>query len=178
MEDLNSQFDIELYRSSSSAQRQEIMEQVFVQQHPSVYRLAYSLCGSATEAEDIAQEVFIAAFRGLANFKGESQLGTWLYRITTRVAGRHMARRSRHQPHSDEIEELPNVDRADADIVANELLQAIAHLSLPLRTVLSLVSIEGLSHQVAADVLGVPVGTIWSRLHSARKQLAVHLKSP
>ena len=178
MEDLNSQFDIALYHTGSAAQRQAMMEQVFKQHHPTVYRLAYGLCGNATEAEDIAQEVFIAALKGLANFKGESQLGTWLYRITTRVAGRHMARRSRHQSQGDEIDELPNHDRADADIIAKELIHAIAHLSLPLRTVLSLVAIEGLSHQVAADVLGVPVGTIWSRLHSARKQLAVHLKSP
>ena len=176
MEDLNNQFDVAAYLSSSGAKREQLAQVMFKQHYPLVYRLAYNLCGNEAEAQDIAQEVFIAALKGLAKFRAESQLSTWLYRITTRITGRHLARRARHPWVDAPVDHIADSARADADIVTKELVQAIAKLSLPLRTVLSLVAIEGLSHQVAADVLDVPVGTIWSRLHSARKQLAANLK--
>jgi RNA polymerase sigma-70 factor (ECF subfamily) len=175
MGDLDKKFDLQRYLSSTAAERERMMEALFKQYYPFVYRLAFSLCGHSMEAQDITQEVFIAAMKGLAKFRGESLLSTWLYRITTRVAGRHLARRSRHQGEDECIEQVASRDKADADVVTNQLIEAISKLSLPLRTVLSLVSIEGVSHQVAADVLGVPVGTIWSRLHTARKQLAENM---
>ena len=175
MDDLDKQFNLQLYLNSSIAERDKMMESIYRLQYPYVYRLAYSLCGNATEAEDIAQEVFIAAFNGLTKFRAESRLSTWLYRITTRISGRHLARRSRHKAMNGQIEDLSNSDRADAEVITKELLHAIEKISLPLRMVLSLVAIEGLSHQDAAEILGVPVGTIWSRLHRARKQLAANL---
>lgn len=175
MQNLDNPFDWSLYLSSSVAEKEKMAQAMFTQHYPLVYRLAYSLCGHEAEAQDIAQDVFIAALKGLSTFRGEAKLGTWLYRITTRITGRHLARRARYPWVDAPIDHVANHDRADADIVTKELVQAIAKLSLPLRTVLSLVAIEGLSHQVAADVLDVPVGTIWSRLHNARKQLAAQL---
>jgi RNA polymerase sigma-70 factor (ECF subfamily) len=175
MGDLDKEFDLTLYLNSAKAEREKIIESIYKRQYPFVYRLAYSLSGNVMEAEDVAQEVFIASIKGLATFRGESLLSTWLYRITTRICARHLARKPRHQWLNTQIDELPNSDRADSDIVSKELLQAILKLSIPMRVVLCLVAIEGLSHQTAADVLGVPVGTIWSRLHSARKQLSENL---
>lgn len=169
-------FDIKLFLKCNNAERERMTQVVFEQHYPAVYRLAYHLSGSETEAQDIAQEVFIAALKSLAKFKGESQLSTWLYRITTRITGRHLARNNRFSWTDNSIDHIADDSQADTDIVAKELLQAITKLPLPLRTVLSLVAIEGLSHQVAAEVLDVPVGTIWSRLHNARKQLTQHLK--
>lgn len=173
---IEEKFDLQLYLNSSAAEREQMMAVLFRQYYPFVQRLAFSLCGHSCEAQDIAQEVFIAAIKGLDKFRGESQLSTWLYRITTRIAGRHLARGARHQVGDDELDDLPGLGKADADLNTRELVRAITKLPLPQRTVLSLVAIEGVSHQVAADVLGVPVGTIWSRLHSARKRLAEVLK--
>ena len=176
MDGIENQFDLKLYQNSDATEREKMIEGMFKIQYPFVYRLSYTLCGNADEAEDIAQEVFIAAIKGLVKFRGDSQLRTWLYRITTRISGRHLARKSKQQMVVVELEDIANCDKAESEIEFNELVHAIGKLSLPLRTVLSLVAIEGLSHQLAADVLGVPIGTIWSRLHKARKQLADNLK--
>jgi len=176
MENIDEQFDLQLYHMSTTEKKEAMKKAMYIQLYPFVYRLAYNLVGNAMEAEDIAQEVFIAALKGLTKFRGESKLSTWLYRITARIAGRHLARKPNHQPLNAEVENLPNREQADADVINEELVQAIAKLSLSQRTVLSLVVIEGLSHQATAEVLGVPIGTIWSRLHSARKQLATNLK--
>jgi len=166
------QFDLEAYLSATAKQKELIAEALFKNQSPFVYRLAFNLCGNSAEAEDIVQEVFIAALKGLEKFRGESQLSTWLYRITTRIAGRHLARRPKTQTLDNEVSSIPGHEQADTEVANKELVKAIAKLTLPQRSVLSLVAIEGLSHQVAAEVLGVPEGTVWSRLHSARKRLA------
>jgi RNA polymerase sigma-70 factor, ECF subfamily len=127
-------------------------EQLFREHYPYVVRLAASMTGDAELARDVAQEVFIAAHEGLRAFRGEAAPRTWLYRITLRMAGRHAVRHRKH---------------AGAGLVA-----ALGKLSLTSRTVLSLVAIEGLSHDEASEVLDIPVGTVWSRLHAARRELA------
>jgi RNA polymerase sigma-70 factor (ECF subfamily) len=121
--------------------------------------------------------VFIAVFKGLPAFRGKSTLRTWIYRITLRVAGRHSAKRRRQSGQSVDLDGLPAGDSAASAASLGELLAALAALPLESRTVLALVAIEGLSHQAAADVLGIPVGTVWSRLHTARRQLTAALGS-
>ena len=148
------------------------MADIFNRFYPRVCRLAYALCGHPAEAEDIAQEVFVAVIRGIDGFRGEAELGTWIYRITTRVAGRHVARRRRLKTQPIDSEHLDGRYPAETDAQLGELAAAMDTLSIPLRTVLSLVAIEGLSHKEVARVLDVPVGTVWSRLHTAREQLA------
>jgi RNA polymerase sigma-70 factor (ECF subfamily) len=115
--------------------------------------------------------------KGLRAFRGESTLRTWLYRITLRMAGRHAAKRRKHSSAAFDFDALPDAEDADGAVRLTELVKALSGLSLEARAVLSLVAIEGLSHQAAADVLGVPVGTVWSRLHAARRQLAKRIDS-
>jgi RNA polymerase sigma-70 factor (ECF subfamily) len=95
-----------------------------------------------------------------------------------RIAGRHAAKRCKHAGPEFDFDALPGAETADSAVSLTELVKALGALSLESRAVLSLVAIEGLSHQAAADVLGVPVGTVWSRLHAARRQLAETLGSP
>lgn len=151
-------------------------EQAFAAHYPRVFRHAYSLCGNRADAEDIAQEVFVGVMKGLSGFRGDAEMSTWIYQITTRVAGRYLARRSRFKsaPAQSTVQPLEDGSVED-DVSVVEFMQAMNSLTLAQRTILSLVSIEGLSHQAAADVLGIPVGTVWSRLHLARKQLAKSL---
>jgi len=145
---------------------------VFREHYPYVVRLAAVMTGDVDTAKDVAQDVFIVVMKGLSAFRGESTLRTWLYRITLRIAGRHAAKRRKHASPEFDFDALPGAETADSAVSLTELVKALGALSLESRAVLSLVAIEGLSHQAAADVLGVPVGTVWSRLHAARRQLA------
>lgn len=140
-------------------------EQLFRENYQSVYRLALSLSGSHADAEDIAQEVFVAIIRALPGFRGDSKLSTWIYRITLRVGTRWMAKRVA-------VAELPDNVPAPDHSVPIDLVNALRKLPIDLRVVILLVVVEGLSHNEAAEVLGIPAGTIASRLHYARKRLA------
>lgn len=148
-------------------------ESVFRDHYPFVVRFAASVTGNAELARDVAQDVFVAVFRGLPNFRGESSLKTWIYQITLRTAGRHSVRH-KQQPATEpglDFDQLHGSESADAIATLAEIAAAFDKLPLEARTVLSLVAIEGLSHEEAAEVLGVPVGTVGSRLHNARRKL-------
>ena len=149
-------------------------EAIFNEHYQYVMRLAFNLTGSRSEAEDILQEVFIAVLKGLPNFRGEASHATWIYRITVRIAGRHRQKRSPYvaldKHHMDSL-----VARGEMDVTTRQLLTALHKLPMAQRTLLVLVAMEGMSHQQAAEVLGVPVGTIGSRLHTARKALGTYL---
>ena len=145
----------------------------FREHYPYVVRLATSVTGNAELARDIAQEVFIAVFRGLPNFRGESSLKTWIYQITLRTAGRHSVRHKK-QPTTGldlNFDQLQGGESAEATAMLADFVAAFDKLPLEMRTVLSLVEIEGLPHDEVAEVLGVPVGTVASRLHNARRKL-------
>lgn len=148
---------------------------VFREHYPYVVRLAASLIGDVESAKDVAQDVFVAVFRGLPKFRGDSSLKTWIYQITLRTAGRHSVKR-KSQPATGlafDFESLHGGESADSAAALADLVAALASLPLEARTVLALVAIEGLSHEAAAEVLGVPVGTVWSRLHAARRKLVL-----
>lgn len=146
--------------------------QVFREHYPRVLRHAHSLCGNREDAEDIAQEVFIGVMKGLPGFRGEAEIETWIYRITTRVAAKCLARRSRFRKMPPPRDQPAEENGAEDKVARDELFRALDQLSLPQRTIVSLVCIEGLTHQTVADILGIPVGTVWSRLHAARRHLA------
>ncbi len=150
-------------------------EQLIVEHYPDVLRLAWSLSGNRQTAEDIAQEVFIAVINGLDRFRGDARASTWLYRITVRIAGRMLAKHRVRNADPAEIDALTAPDSAEDAAALAQLSRAIQRLPLTSRTVLSLVMLQGLSHAEAAEVLGVPVGTIGSRLHNARMQLVGRL---
>jgi RNA polymerase sigma-70 factor (ECF subfamily) len=146
---------------------------VFREHYPYAVRLAASLTGDVELARDIAQDVFVAVFRGLPRFRGEASLRTWIYQITLRTVARHAVKRKK-QPVTGldlKVDELHGDGAADTAATLAELAAALDKLPLEMRTVLSLVAIEGLSHEEVAEVLGVPVGTVWSRLHNARRKL-------
>jgi RNA polymerase sigma-70 factor (ECF subfamily) len=139
-------------------------EQVFREHYQSVYRLALSLSGNHADAEDIAQESFIAIIGALPRFRGDAKLSTWIYRITLRVGTRWLAKRGA-------VAELPATLFAADHSIPIDLINALRKLPVDLRMVILLVAIEGLSHSEAAEVLAIPVGTVASRLHYARKRL-------
>jgi RNA polymerase sigma-70 factor (ECF subfamily) len=154
-------------------------EALFEALHRQVLALCLHVVGDRQEAEDAVQEAFIAVHRGLPTFRGESRPATWVYRIALRAALRVRARRppaARADPVESTRERTEAVLEARDD--ARRLVKAIALLPVEQRSVIALFAIEGLGHREVAEVLGVPEGTVWSRLHKARKALTSALAEP
>ncbi|MDP3847369.1 MAG: RNA polymerase sigma factor RpoE [Pseudomonas sp.] len=135
------------------------------------------------EAQDVAQEAFIKAYRALANFRGDSAFYTWLYRIAINTAKNYLVSRGRRPPESDvsaEDAEFYDGDHGLKDIESPERLllrdeieatvhRAIASLPEDLRTALTLREFDGLSYEDIAAVMRCPVGTVRSRIFRARE---------
>jgi RNA polymerase sigma-70 factor (ECF subfamily) len=151
-------------------------EAVFRALREQLFGLCVHLTRDRGEAEDALQETFLAVHRALPQFRGDSRLSTWIWRIAIRAALRVRARRG---VATETLDTEPAAPAANNPAVAREqrdrLNAGLASLSADHRVVLALFAVEGLSHKEIAALLGVPEGTIWSRLHVARKQLAAAL---
>lgn len=151
-----------------------------------VYQLGLHLLGDAQEALDLSQEVFLRVFRTLGQFRGQSTLRTWIYRIVVNQASnrqRWWRRRRRGQQvpldeqlaHRGEFADARNGAMPDRLLqqqeTADRVWQALDDLPFDQRTAIVLREIHGLSYEEIADSLGVAVGTIKSRLARARSTL-------
>jgi RNA polymerase sigma-70 factor, ECF subfamily len=129
-------------------------------------------------ADDLVGDTFVAALRGSFD-AGRGPARAWLYGIATNLANNHLRRRGREDAATSRLapasaadsHESRVVDRVDAQVRAAQLRVAIAALALADRDVLLLSSWAGLTNQEIADALGVPAGTVRSRLHRVRRQL-------
>jgi RNA polymerase sigma-70 factor (ECF subfamily) len=149
-----------------------------------VFRLAFSLVGNAADAEDVVQETFAGAFRGIDGFEGRSSVGTWLTRILVTQAAK--LRRDRKRPTPQPLETIEGrgseLRASSQGGVASaerrmDLHAALALLSPEHRQILVLREFEQLSYEEMAEILGVPRGTVESRLHRARGELREKLKA-
>jgi RNA polymerase sigma-70 factor (ECF subfamily) len=156
-----------------SVDRDAAFAQVVRHYRTQVFVICRHLTRSRADAEDATQEVLLALLRALPSFRGESSLGTFIHRIAVRVA---IKQRSRSQRHSSlRVEPPPPQAPLESRPDHERLWNAMDQLSLEHRTVLALFAIDGLGHREIAASLGVPEGTVWSRLHLARKRLAALL---
>lgn len=142
-----------------------------------MFRLAISLVGNAADAEDILQETFAGAYKGLAGFEGRASVKTWLTRILfTQAAKWHRDRAGRNMGSIGSVE--PAVESTVGGVeIRIDLQRALQQLSPEHREVLMLREFEGMAYAEMAEVLGLPQGTIESRLHRARSELREKLKS-
>ena len=155
-----------------------------------VWRLAYNVVRDREEAWDVAQEAFVRAWQALPNFRGQSAFYTWLFRIVMNVASdRVRARAARGRAFGTERIPEEDWDRVLVDQPADatpdaaaagaqqraKIERALATLSEDHRRIVVLSDIEGLSYKEIADVLDIPMGTVMSRLHNARKRLKTAL---
>lgn len=149
-----------------------------------VYRLAYNVLRDTEDAWDVAQEAFIRAYQALPSFRGQSAFYTWLFRITMNVASdRARQRAARGRAFGTERVEEEEWDRtlvdqseAPDDSAARaedrrRIEQALESLPERHRTIIMLSDLQGLSYREIAEVLGIPMGTVMSRLHNARRRL-------
>jgi RNA polymerase sigma-70 factor (ECF subfamily) len=158
-----------------SLDRDAAFAELFESYRVRVFTICRHLLRSRADAEDATQEVFLALLRALASFRGESSLGTFIHRIAVRVALKHRLKSSRHSELRVEVVAAPEKDPLEDKEEQRRLWAAMELLSVDHRTVLALFAIDGLGHREIAAILGVPEGTVWSRLHLARKRLAALL---
>lgn len=139
---------------------------VIVERHrKQIYQLCYRFLGNHEDASDLTQDVFVRAFKGLHSFKGDSQLGTWLYRVGVNVCLNRVALKT---PKLETIEPEQHVDQRNPD--AHELVargeravvvrRAIAKLPPKQRATLVLRIYQEMSHEEIATVLGSSVGAV------------------
>jgi RNA polymerase sigma-70 factor, ECF subfamily len=160
-----------------------------------VFTLAFRMVGDRGDAEDVAQEVFLKAYRGLPGFRGWSRFSTWLYAIASHHCLNHLASRGARARRAERAGtasdgrdgELPSaLDRIadetpgpDAVLERHEVRRMVQHELLQLaehhRIVLILRDIQGMSYEDIAATLGVELGTVRSRLHRARMELKARL---
>ncbi|HEX7157787.1 MAG TPA: sigma-70 family RNA polymerase sigma factor [Edaphobacter sp.] len=159
-------------------------EQVVREHQAMVFRTLLRLTGSREHLEDLAQEVFLRLYKALPNFRGESLVTTYLYRITVNVAQNEWKRRKRSDRPlvsiSDETrgweERLEHPDRnAEQQMEEREFQgqveEQLQRLSGVERTVLVLYHQEERSYEQIAEALGMPIGTVRTHLHRGRKKL-------
>lgn len=155
---------------------------VIVERHRrTVYQLCYRFVGNHEDASDLAQDIFLRAYRGLDRFRGQSALGTWLYRIGVNVC---LNRVSVKRPLTEPIDSRPHLDERAAD-PATELLRgeraaqvrsAIAKLPRKQRATVILRVYHELSHEEIAGVLGSSVGAVKANFFHALGNLRNLLK--
>jgi len=159
----------------------EAFGELVEQYRDNVYRLAYRMCGNAYDADEAAQEAFVAAWRALPNFRGDAKFSTWLYRLTTNAAIDVMRREKRHKTVGDgEMVDLADdadspqetVERTEQQEAVQE---ALATLSEEYREVLLLRYMEELDYAEIAEVLQLPSGTVKSRINRAKAALKTAL---
>jgi RNA polymerase sigma-70 factor, ECF subfamily len=156
-----------------------------------VMNLVNRYVNNPSDAADVAQEVFISAYRFLPSFRNDSAFYTWLFRIAVNTAKNYLTSSNRRPQGVDvDIDDAEQYDSADVlrDIASPEgllsseqvrktVMDALQELPEDLRTVITLREIEGLSYDEIADVIGSPVGTVRSRIFRAREFIDNRLKA-
>ncbi|WP_017324753.1 sigma-70 family RNA polymerase sigma factor [Synechococcus sp. PCC 7336] len=143
----------------------------------------FQLCG-ATQLDDLVQEVFLRAWKGLPKFRHNAKFSTWLYRIAWNVASdrrKQLARtRSREQSALRDVATFGQAATRERGIdrlhYRDVVQKGLAQLSLEHRSVLVLHDLEDVPQKEVADILGIPVGTVKSRLHHARTAMKRYLE--
>ena len=165
-------------------------QRIFTEYYPKITGYLRRLVGEV-EAEDVAQEVFVKVNKGIDDFRGESRLSTWIYRIVTNAAMDHLRKPSfRHEASrsknddalADEIDMLPQESDPAADMLLirkdmNECIRGLVN-DLPenYRTALVLGDLEGFTNAEIAEILGVSLDAAKIRLHRARAKLKAEME--
>jgi RNA polymerase sigma-70 factor (ECF subfamily) len=149
-----------------------------------VYNLTYRILGNHADAEDAAQDAFLAAYRNFHRFRGESKVSTWLYRIATNAALMKLRKdrnpRTLTQTGYDELQLTSPLEGPEKLALNSELRQHLEDglelLPPNLKTAVVLRDVQGLSNEEAAEVLNISVSSLKARLHRGRVLLRQHFQ--
>jgi RNA polymerase sigma-70 factor (ECF subfamily) len=171
--------DEELVRRAQRGDR-AAFDQLVVRHRDRVYAVALRLTRNPADAEDALQDTFLNAYRALGRFGGRARVSTWLYRIAANASYDVISRRhGRDQPLDDGVYEPASPgDPYAQDAQRRALELALAALPDEFREAVVLCDIAGLGAGEAAELLGVPAGTVKSRVFRARALLVVALREP
>jgi RNA polymerase sigma-70 factor (ECF subfamily) len=154
------------------------IDQLYQRHAAFVGRVIHRFTGEGAHVDDLLQETFIVAFKKLGQFEGRSSAETWLYGIARNLCHRHLRGQRRRllfqgRYASRSVEEpppLPGEELERRQAVAR-VQRVLGRLPFKQREVVVLYELEGREGQEIADLIGVPVGTVWTRLHQARKDI-------
>lgn len=190
MIETNEVVDSELVRRVKSGDKKAFDLLVIKYQHK-IVQLVNRYIRDPHEAQDVAQDTFIKAYRALANFRGDSAFYTWIYRIAINTAKNHIASRAR-RPSDDDIDvdsaeqfegaaSLKDVETPEGIVLTEELAKviqlALDELPDELREAITLREFDGLSYEEIATTMNCPVGTVRSRIFRAREAIDRKMKS-
>jgi RNA polymerase sigma factor (sigma-70 family) len=152
----------------------------------SLYAFILRRIGNSSDAEELAQQTFVAAAASIASFRGESALSTWLYGVAMNLVRNHLSREPSRRYRFEDASTLDDLDcpaaTPQAQLESKQLVATIEHelkaLPSAMREVLTLVGLNELSYEEAAVLLSVPVGTVRSRVSRARDLLRKRLMTP
>jgi RNA polymerase sigma-70 factor (ECF subfamily) len=144
-----------------------------------LFSVACRIVGNASDAEDLLQEIFLSAHRKLDGFRGDSALGTWLYRLATNHCLDYLrSRGARMNLVTEALDDDPGGGAtaggrslADQTVTKMDLERALARLPEGCRAAFVLHDVEGLEHREVAEALGIAEGTSKSQVHKARQRL-------
>ena len=155
-----------------------------------IAKLVSRFLRNSAEVEDVTQEAFIKAYRGLKNFRGESAFYTWLYRIAINTAKNHLVANGRKTPAigvdaqdaeqfegASLLQENATPERlAMADEIKHRIFETIEGLPIELKTAITLRELEGFSYEEIAEAMDCPIGTVRSRIFRGREAIEIALR--
>lgn len=174
-------------RAGDERVRESALDELFQLVGRPLFQVCLRVACDTTDAEDAVQETFVDVLKGLSAFRADARLSTWMFRIAIRAALRVRSRRHRKEQRESNRFDEADLGAADLASLAGDaqdpgaialqredaacVLTAIQKLSAPQRTVLGLAALEEMPQAEIAAILGVPVGTVYSRLSAARERL-------
>jgi RNA polymerase sigma-70 factor (ECF subfamily) len=158
-------------------------EELYQHHAPRLYNLAYRMAGTTNDADDLLQDIFLLAYRKVGSFRGESSLGTWLYRLAmNHCLDVLRSRQSRMGQQTDSLDEDGAAEPTAAPVLGAvnriDLDRAIGCLPPACRAAFLLHDVEGFGHHEVGAILGISEGTSKSQVHKARMRIRAYLTQP
>ena len=165
--------------SRAQAGRLDAFEELVRRHRLGTFRVALRMLGDESDAEDATQDAFVQAWRNLDGFRADAAFSTWMYRIVTNRCLNMLRSRRRTEPLSDDREApASRPDRiAEGRWQLQDLTRAIVRLTPEQRAPLVLRELQGCSYEEIAEVLGLSISAVKSRLHRARLELLAAMRS-
>ena len=157
--------------------KEEFFEQIYLKLKDKIYRLCLGFMGNKNDADDLYQEVLIKIWNALDNFRQESSVNTWVYRITTNTAlqsiNKSKATKSNLLPDNLKTE-IDTIDESEKQIQMQKLQKAISTLKEIDRIIISLL-LEGNSYKEIAEITGINISNVGVRINRIKKKLITKL---